>query len=103
TVPTGGRVAVHEYRLTATADPDTGELLTIDADPRVLPYDECPLASRNVGKALGTPLSELRTVVLDKFSGTEGCTHLNDAMRALAEVPVLVRALREDEHRRARP
>lgn len=99
TVPTGGRVAVHEYRLTATADRVTGELLTIDADPRVLPYDECPLASRNVGKVLGTPLSELRTVVLEKFSGTAGCTHLNDAMRALAEVPVLIRALREDEHR----
>ncbi|WP_189094336.1 DUF2889 domain-containing protein [Nocardia jinanensis] len=97
TVPTGGRVAVHEYRLTATADPRTGELLTIDADPRVLPYDECPLASRNVGKILGTPLSELRTVVLEKFSGTEGCTHLNDAMRALAEVPAMVRALRADD------
>jgi hypothetical protein len=96
TVPAGGRVAVHEYRLTATADPHTGELLTIDADPRVLPYDECPLASRNVGKVLGTPLSELRTVVLEKFSGIEGCTHLNDAMRALAEVPILVRALGED-------
>ncbi|MBV6756152.1 DUF2889 domain-containing protein [Rhodococcus opacus] len=94
TVPAGGRVAVHEYRLTATADPETGELLSIDADPRVLPYDECPLASRNVGKILGTPLSELRSVVLEKFAGTEGCTHLNDAMRALAEVPSLVRELR---------
>lgn len=93
TVPAGGRVAVHEYRLTATADVHTGELLTIDADPRVLPYNECPLASRNVGRILGTPLSELRTVVLERFARIEGCTHLNDAMRALAEVPVLVRAL----------
>jgi len=93
TVPTGGRVAVHEYRLTATADPATGELLSIDADPRVLPYDECPLASLNVGKILGTPLADLRSVVLEKFAGTEGCTHLNDAMRALAEVPTLVREL----------
>lgn len=98
TVPSGGRVAVHEYRLTATADPDTEELLTIDADPRVLPYDECPLASRNVGKVLGTPLPELRAVVLERFPGTEGCTHLNDAMRALAEVPTLVRTLRENGH-----
>ncbi|PPJ26678.1 hypothetical protein C5E45_15035 [Nocardia nova] len=100
TVPTGGRVAVHEYRLTATADPTTGEVLTIDADPRVLPYDECPLASRNVEKMLGTPLSALRTVVLEKLAGTEGCTHLNDAIRALAEVPTLVRALHEDTERR---
>ena len=94
TVPTGGRVALHEYRLTATADPETGELLSVDADPRVLPYDECPLASRNVEKILCTPLSDLRSVVLEKFAGTEGCTHLNDAMRALAEVPTLVRELR---------
>jgi hypothetical protein len=93
TTPDGGRVAVHEYRLTATADRVTGKLLTINADPRVLPYDECPLASLNVGRIVGTPLSELRTVVLEQFPGTEGCTHLNDAMRALAEVPTLVRAI----------
>lgn len=93
TTPGGGRVAVHEYRLTATADIVTGKLLTINADPRVLPYDECPLASLNVGRIVGTPLSELRTVVLEQFPGTEGCTHLNDAMRALAEVPTLVHAL----------
>lgn len=93
TTPAGGRVAVHEYHLTATADPRTGELLTIEADPRVLPYNECPLASLNVGKILGTPLSELRTRVREEFPGTEGCTHLNDAMRALAEAPILLRSL----------
>jgi hypothetical protein len=38
-------------------------------------------------------LSELREVVLERFKGTAGCTHLNDAMRALAEVPVLIRPL----------
>lgn len=95
TSPDGGRVAVHEYRLTATADPHTGELLTIDADPRVLPYDECPLAARNVEKMLGTPLSELRTAVLAELAGTQGCTHLNDAVRALAEVATLADALRD--------
>lgn len=93
TVPAGGRVAVHEYHLTATADPRTGELLTMDADPRVLPFDECPLASLNVGKILGTPLSELRSRVREEFPGTQGCTHLNDAMRALAEVPILLESL----------
>ena len=95
TTPDGGRIAVHEYRVEATADPLTGELLTLHADPRVLPYNECPLASANVGRLVGTPLRDLRSVVLEQLPGTEGCTHLNDAMRALAEVPVMVESLRQ--------
>jgi hypothetical protein len=31
--------------------------------------------------------------VLLELKGAVGCTHLNDALRALAEVPVLARAL----------
>ncbi|MCK8669801.1 DUF2889 domain-containing protein [Rhodococcus sp. NPDC003382] len=93
TVPEGGRVVVHEYRVTATADPMTGEILTMSADPRVLPYRECPLASLSVDRIVGTPLRALRAAVLETFPGTAGCTHLNDAMRAMAEVPVLVEYL----------
>ena len=94
TVPSGGRVAVHEYRLEATADPRTGALLGVRAEPRILPYDECPLAVLNLDRLLGTPLEDLRTVVPRSLRGTAGCTHLNDALRALAEVPALVAALR---------
>jgi hypothetical protein len=96
TVPAGGRVAVHEYRVEATADATTGELLSVVADPRVLPYRECPLAVANVDRLLGTPLGELRDVVLDRLKGTAGCTHLNDALRALAEVPLLAAAIERD-------
>ena len=102
TVPEGGRVAVHEYLVQATADPDTGELLSVSADPRVLPYEECPLASLSVDRIVGTPLRELRAAVLEVFPGTGGCTHLNDAMRAMAEVPRLVEALRGNGNRRSR-
>jgi hypothetical protein len=93
TVPTGGRVAVHEYQLSAQADLVTGELLSVHADPRVLPYQECPMAAANVGRLIGTPMAELRTVVLERLRTVAGCTHLNDALRALAEVPVLARHL----------
>jgi Protein of unknown function (DUF2889) len=93
TVPAGGRIAVHEYQLAATADASTGELLSVNADPRVLPYRECPLAVANVDLMLGTPLSDLRGAVLERLAGIKGCTHLNDALRALAEVPVLVNSL----------
>ncbi|MGY3555425.1 DUF2889 domain-containing protein [Williamsia sp. R60] len=89
TRPDGGRVAVHEYTLTATADRDTGLLRSIDPVPRVLPYAECPLAVRNVASLIGTPVTKLRAVVLDRLKGVAGCTHLNDAMRAMADLPRL--------------
>jgi hypothetical protein len=94
TNPNGGRTAVHEYRLSATADPKTLELLSVQADPRVLPYPECPAAAANVHRMVGAPLFELRRKVLEDLRGTAGCTHLNDALRALAEVPALVDRLR---------
>jgi hypothetical protein len=93
TTPAGGRIAVHEYRVEATADPATGTLLSVSADPRVLPYQECPLAARNVDRLVGTPLPAMRAAVLDRLKGIDGCTHLNDALRALAEVPVLAQQL----------
>jgi hypothetical protein len=94
TTPAGGRAVVHEYRLTATADPASLRLQSIEAEPRVLPFVECPGAMMNVGRLLGTPLPELREKVLAELKGTAGCTHLNDALRALAEVPALVNHLR---------
>jgi hypothetical protein len=92
TRPSGDRVAVHEYALTATASAD-GVLTSVSADPRILPYAECPLAAPNVDRLVGTPLVELREVVLERLKGVAGCTHLNDALRALADVPRLVASL----------
>jgi hypothetical protein len=89
TVPAGGRVAVHEYGLTATADVGSGRLLAVSAEPRVLPYRECPLAAASAQQLVGVRLDALREEVLDRLAGTAGCTHLNDALRALAEVPAL--------------
>lgn len=94
-LPTGGRAAIHEYKLQATADPHTLELLSVVADPRILPYPECPSAPGNVGRLMGTPLRSLRTEVQEKLRRELGCTHLNDALRALAEVPILVDDLKK--------
>jgi hypothetical protein len=88
--PAGGRVAVHEYVLKATADPDTLTVLSVAPDARVLPFLECPSAVLTAQAVVGAPLSELRAVVLERLARTNGCTHLNDALRALAEVPVLL-------------
>ena len=93
--PDGTRAALHEYSLTATADPRTLRLLSLDATPRVLPFAECPGAVRNISRLLDGRLADLRQTVLDELPGTLGCTHLNDALRALAEVPAMVNHLRE--------
>jgi hypothetical protein len=88
--PKGERAVVHEYRLTATADPKTFRLLSVEAEPRVLPFAECPGAAPNVSRLIGAQMAGLRETVLAELKGTAGCTHLNDALRALAEVPALV-------------
>ena len=89
----GGRTAVHEYLLRATADSTTFELLSVEPDPRILPFMECPSAINNARALVGTPIHELRSAVLEHLAKTKGCTHLNDALRALAEVPKLVAEL----------
>jgi len=93
TTPAGGRVAVHEYQVRARARRDTFELVSVNASPRVLPFGECPKAVTGIGEMLGTPLPELRDEVIARLHTTHGCTHLNDELRALAEVPAMLAAL----------
>jgi hypothetical protein len=54
---TGERIAIHEYLLRATADRETQTLLSLYADPRILPLDTCPGAISNIGRLVGTPLA----------------------------------------------
>lgn len=85
-----GRIAIHEYLLVARIDAQ-GRLAAVAARPGTLPFPECRAAPTNLGSLIGTPARELRETVLDRLSLTDGCTHLNDVMRSLAEVPVLAR------------
>lgn len=91
--PEGGRAAIHEYRLAARADAATLELTALTPEPRILPFRECPGAVANAQRLIGTPLPQIRAAVLANLRGTAGCTHLNDALRALAEVPALAARL----------
>jgi hypothetical protein len=91
--PAGRELVVHEYGVTARLDAGTGRLTAVAADPRVLPFPTCPAAAGHVALLVGEPVRTLRSRVLELLPGTDGCTHLNDALRALAEVPVLVAAL----------
>jgi hypothetical protein len=93
--PDGQESVVHEYQLFGEADRATGVLLSVTANPRVLPYLECPGAAPNASWMAGTELRAMRTEVLDRLRNTDCCTHLNDGLRSLAEVPVLAAALPE--------
>lgn len=95
--PDGGRMALHEYRLALTADPTSLHITSISAEPRVLPFPECPSAVHNLTRLLGSPLVELRDRVLEELRGTNGCTHLNDALRALCAAPTLLEHLLHHE------
>lgn len=91
--PGGGRTAIHEYRVYAEIDADSGKLLALQALPLILPYRECPGASVKATRLIGQPVAGFRDAVLDTLPSTLGCTHLNDVLRALADVPVLARLL----------
>jgi hypothetical protein len=91
--PDGTEVAVHEYGLDARIDPAAGVLTHVSAEARVLPYPECPAAEANAEWMTGSVVRDLRADVLARLRGVDSCTHLNDALRALAEVPVLIPSL----------
>jgi hypothetical protein len=92
TSPDGGdRIAIHEYHARAMAR--DGSLASIAVDPRILPFVECPGAVANAQLVLGTQLHDMRARVLETLPGTLGCTHLNDVLRSMAEVPQLAARL----------
>jgi hypothetical protein len=90
TAPGGGdRIAIHEYIVKARAEGDPSLLTEVSAEPRILPFRECPGAVQNATRLLGAPLLEMRDRVLETLPGTLGCTHLNDVLRSMAETPRL--------------
>jgi hypothetical protein len=90
TSPDGGRIAIHEYRVEATADADS-RLSTLTVEASILPYRECHNAAPNAQRLLGRQLQHFRIAVLRELPGILGCTHLNDVLRSLADVPGLLR------------
>jgi hypothetical protein len=85
--PDGARVAVHEYRVEAAVEAETGLVRALQATPLILPFAECPGATLNIARLIGQPVAEFRLRVIDALPGPAGCTHLNDVLRALADVP----------------
>lgn len=84
--PDGAEGTLHEYLLNATVD-EAGRLATITAEPRVLPWPECPAAAAGSERLIGRPMSTLGAAVP---TGVDSCTHLNDLIRSLADVGGLI-------------
>jgi len=84
----GAEVVLHEYAVTASGQ---GSVVgAVAAEPRVLPFPECPAAAASVGDLVGCALASLSTSVPDLLTGIRSCTHLNDLLRALGGVADLV-------------
>jgi hypothetical protein len=87
----GTETIVHEYTVSATVDTAAGVLVSCSATPRVLPWVECPAAALSASRLAGLPVSGLRSHVRDSFLGTSTCTHLNDTLRSLEDIPALLK------------
>jgi hypothetical protein len=85
----GVETVVHEYTFTADVDPRTGVVLAAEATPRALPFRECPEAGASAGRLAGDGFDDLRDRIRAEFVGPTTCTHLNDMLRALADVGTL--------------
>jgi Protein of unknown function (DUF2889) len=83
---------VHEYSVTGTVDGGVGRIAEVAAQAHVLPWMECPGAVASADRVAGMPLTELRRWVRRELTGVGTCTHLNDTLRSLADVAVLLPA-----------
>ena len=77
---------VHEYTVAVTVDPDTMVITECSAEPRVLPWAECPQAIGSAGRLVGWVVDDLRPEARTKLVGPSTCTHLNDVLRGLEDV-----------------
>jgi len=86
----GQESIVHEYTVAGSVDTSTRTVISVTAEVRVLPWQECPGAIGSAERVRGMSLSELRSRVRGEFVGTSTCTHLNDTLRAIADLDALL-------------
>jgi Protein of unknown function (DUF2889) len=96
--PEGIETVVHEYTVSATFDPRTAMFASSDAAVHTLPWLECPLAAASAARVNGLAAEGLRAFVRAEFIGPSTCTHLNDTLRAMEDVPALSAQLPRGRH-----
>lgn len=88
----GTETVVHEYATSVKIDLGTWTVIEASADAGPLPAPECPAALDSVSRIVGRRIDGLREMVREEMSGPTTCTHLNDVIRSLADVPALWRS-----------
>jgi hypothetical protein len=86
----GVETIVHEYTVAGSVDAATRTIMSVTATVRVLPWQECPGAIGSAARITGMALTELRSRVRSELVGTSTCTHLNDTLRAIADLDALL-------------
>jgi hypothetical protein len=86
----GVETIVHEYTVEGSIDESTRTVTSVAAHVRVLPWQECPGAIGSAARIRGMTLSTMRDRVRGEFVGTTTCTHLNDTLRAVADLDALL-------------
>jgi len=87
-----GEQVMHEYVVGARFD-DARQLMSIEVEPRVLPWNECPGAAVTAQRLVGVSLGEVAARVTSDYAGVTTCTHLNSTLRSLADGAPLSRSL----------
>ncbi|MCU1345763.1 MAG: hypothetical protein JWL70_2029 [Acidimicrobiia bacterium] len=91
----GEETVIHEYTAEAAVATPTMTFERIAAVARALPWVECIDAADSGTWLTGRPVADLRVKVRREFVGTGTCTHLNDTLRSLEDLVVLIPQLRD--------
>lgn len=94
--PDGVEIVIHEYTVDVSIDARKRLVNSCVAIARVLPWIECPGAISSATRIDGLPLDHLRAYIRANFTGVSTCTHLNDTLRSLQDIPALLELLDED-------
>ena len=78
--PDGVETVIHEYAVQATIDPYEVRVVRCQADARVLPFQECPLAAQSAKRLAGMKVMTIAQVRAE-LAGSTTCTHLSDTLR----------------------
>lgn len=92
----GAETIIHEYTIAAAVDTSSAIITHAQAVPRVLPWQECPGAVASAARIAGMRLDELHFRLRQELQGTSTCTHLNDALRSIADAAALIPLLDTD-------
>jgi hypothetical protein len=89
---------IHDIAITALVRGPELELVELHVRPLTMPYETCPFVVPTLKELIGTKLtSGWRQSVLERSSGTRGCTHINTLLLGLSEMQVLVIFLKMNE------